>query len=513
MTLWGGRLRLVQHLLLCGFALLDEGLADAAERSLDVSSLNPLVIGAEYAVRGAVPDRAMELEAMIKENPTGHGLPFNKTIQCNIGNPQALGQKPLTFNRQVLSMISNPELLRLAEASSDGTLGGVFMKDAVRRARMYITKDPAGVGAYTNSMGFRVVREEVAEFIARRDGHPSSADDIFITDGASAGVKLLYQAMLRPGGKDGVLVPIPQYPLYSALTALFDGYLAGYYLDEADGWGLTVQELRRALGVARSADGINPGNPTGQCLDVLEMKRIIEFCMREKLVLLADEVYQENVYAVGKQFNSFKKVAVDMDASTLELVSFHSASKGFIGECGIRGGYLELHNIDAGVKAQVYKLASITLCSNTHGQISVGLMVNPPAAGDESYETYVSERDAILSSLKRRAQKVAAALNALQGITCNPSEGAMYLFPQIHLPKSAVHAAAAASVAPDTFYCLQLLEMTGIATVPGSGFKQKDGTYHFRTTFLPPESEIEEVVGRMSTFHGHFMAMYADTEL
>merc|ERR1719456_2081090 len=226
------------------------------------------------------------------------------------------------------------------------------------------------------------------------------------------------------------------------------------------------------------------------------MKDIARFALKENLVLLADEVYQENVYAVGKKFTSFKKVVSDMgvEAASLSLVSFHSASKGFIGECGIRGGYMELHNVDPGVKAQIYKQASMTLCSNTHGQLSIGLMVNPPAAGDESYETYVAERDGVLTSLKRRANKLEAALNQLEGVTCNPAEGAMYLFPQIRLPKLAVEAAARAKMPADTFYCMELLEQTGIVTVPGAGFKERDGTFHLRTTFLPPEDALEEVM-------------------
>merc|ERR1719169_313826 len=129
-------------------------------------------------------------------------------------------------------MIGSPKLCETAEASPDGTLHGTFKPDAVRRARMYLTRGAPGVGAYTNSMGFPVVREEVARFIAQRDGYPSDPERIFITDGASSGVRFLYQTMLRPGRKDGVLVPIPQYPLYSALTTVNDGYLAGYFLDE-----------------------------------------------------------------------------------------------------------------------------------------------------------------------------------------------------------------------------------------------------------------------------------------
>lgn len=496
----------------------DQASSDSPEeadgRVLTASSVNPLLREMEYAVRGAIPDRAAEIDSIIRANPEGHGFNFNQTTQCNIGNPQALGQKPLSFNREVLSLVSNPTLLAEAEAQG-GTLNGLFKADAVRRARSYLDSSAgAGIGAYTNSMGFAFVRQEIADFIGRRDGHPSSPDQIFVTDGASSAVHMAFQALIRPGQNDGVLLPIPQYPLYSALTMLSDGTLSGYYLDESSNWGVTVEELRRALGEARAQGTnvraiavINPGNPTGQCLDISVMKDIINFCLEEKLLLLADEVYQENVYASGKHFTSFKKVAVEMGAD-VELLSFHSASKGFIGECGIRGGYMELHNIDPEVRGMLYKLASITLCSNTHGQLSIGLMVNPPAPGDESYDTYVQERDDILRSLKTRAQKLSAALNKLEGVTCNPAEGAMYVFPQVKLPMSAIAAAEEAGQVPDTFYCLQLLEATGIATVPGSGFKQKDGTFHFRTTFLPSDEEMDLVVERITTFHTNFMKKY-----
>merc|ERR1719473_1510785 len=108
----------------------------------------------------------------------------------------------------------------------------------------------------------------------------------------------------------------------------------------------------------------------------------------------------------------------------------------------------------------------MTLCSNTHGQLSVGLMTNPPSEGDESHDTYVAERDAIMTSLKRRGSKLATALNELEDVTCNPADGSMYLFPQIRLPELAVQVAENMKVPPDTFYCMQLLEKTGIVTVP-----------------------------------------------
>ena len=107
-----------------------------------------------------------------------------------------------------------------------------------------------------------------------------------------------------------------------------------------------------------------------------------------------------------------------------------------------------------------------------------------------------------------RARQV-TALNKLEGVHCNKAEGAMYVFPQISLPDKAVAAAQQAGKAADVFYALALLENTGIVVVPGSGFGQREGTYHFRTTFLPPEDDMDAVIERMSKFHTEFLAKYA----
>merc|ERR1711865_1129319 len=202
---------------------------------------------------------------------------------------------------------------------------------------------------------------------------------------------------------------------------------------------------------------------------------------------------------MGQSPDTAKSVAA------LEMISFHSVSKGFIGECGIRGGYFELFNIADEVKAQLYKLASLTLCSNTHGQLSVGLMVRPPTDADASFATYTAEKQSIFNSLKRRATKLEAALNKLVGVSTQPLEGAMYAFPQIELPSGVIKAASAAKMQPDAFFAMKLLEGTGIVVVPGSGFGQVDGTWHIRTTFLPPEDEMDDVIELFSSFHESFM--------
>ena len=138
----------------------------------------------------------------------------------------------------------------------------------------------------------------------------------------------------------------------------------------------------------------------------------------------------------------------------------------------------------------------------------VDLMVNPPREGDDSYAQYKQERDDILSSLKRRAVNLVKKLNSLEGVSCQQAEGAMYAFPSITIPDKAVKEAQTLGVAPDMLYVLQLLEQTGICVVPGSGFGQKDGTYHFRTTFLPPDDKIDAVCERLEKFHNDFMTKY-----
>lgn len=245
------------------------------------------------------------------------------------------------------------------------------------------------------------------------------------------------------------------------------------------------------------------------------MEQVVHWCRANHICLMADEVYQENVWDKNSKFVSFRQVAYELDAFNskdappLQLISFHSISKGFLGECGLRGGYFELLGIPDIVKQEIYKLASISLCSNTIGQIACGLMVQPPKATEPSYELYAQERDGILSSLLRRAGRMKAALNSLEGVSCTNISGALYAFPTITLSAKAIAAAETQGVEPDAFYCMSLLDATGIVVVPGSGFGQVKGTYHFRTTILPPENKIDRVVELLTDFHKKFLLQYA----
>jgi alanine transaminase len=138
------------------------------------------------------------------------------------------------------------------------------------------------------------------------------------------------------------------------------------------------------------------------------------------------------------------------------------------------------------------------------------LMTDPPKPTEPSHELYAAERDGILQSLNRRAKKLVAAYNEMEGMTCNEADGALYTFPRIRLPQRAIDAAGAAGKAPDTFYCLAMLADTGIVVVPGSGFGQVEGTWHFRATILPEEDQIDSVIEKTARFHSAFMDKYRD---
>ncbi|XP_071376631.1 alanine aminotransferase 2-like isoform X1 [Centroberyx affinis] len=476
---------------------------------LTIDTMNPTVKKVEYAVRGPIVQRAVQIEQELRE---GVKKPFAEVIKANIGDAHAMGQQPITFFRQVLALCSYPELL------NDST----FPEDAKSRARRILQScGGSSMGAYSASQGIDCVRQDVAGYIERRDGGvPCDPDNIYLTTGASDGIVTMLKLLVCGEGatRTGVMISIPQYPLYSAALAELGAVQINYYLNEQKCWSLDMSELQRALEEARRHCNpralciINPGNPTGQVQSRQCIEDVIRFAAKERLFLMADEVYQDNVYADGCQFHSFKKVLFEMGpeySNTVELASFHSTSKCYMGECGFRGGYMEIINMDAEVKAQLTKLVSVRLCPPVPGQALMDLVVNSPQPGEPSYDNFIKERTATLSVLAEKAKLTEQILNTVPGISCNPVQGAMYSFPCITIPEKAIKEAKEKGQAPDMFYCMKMLEETGICLVPGSGFGQRDGTYHFRMTILPPTDKLKILLNKVKEFHQKFTQQYS----
>lgn len=475
---------------------------------LTIDSMNERVKAVQYAVRGPIVIRAGEIEQELKQ---GKKYPFDQVIKCNIGDAHAMGQKPITFLRQVVSGASFPELI---DADNNNS---VFPSDAAAQAQRILAGcGGKSLGAYSNSAGVQVIREDIARYIEKRDGAPAGSVDpsnIMMSTGASGGIVAMLK-LLVTGPETGIMIPIPQYPLYSACLAELNATIVPYYLNEEQNWSMDLEELERAYSAAEAKPKaiciINPGNPTGQVLSKENIRKILQFAYDRKLFVLADEVYQDNIYAEGCEFHSFRKVMMEQEfANELELASFHSTSKGYMGECGFRSGYMEINNLDGEVKTQLTKLISSRLCPPVAGQAAMDVVVNPPKPGDESYELFMEEKNAVLQKLKNKAKLVVDTFNAIDGVSCQTVQGAMYAFPQISLPEKFINEAKSKGETPDSYYCSLLLEETGICVVPGSGFRQKEGTYHFRTTILPPTETMEKFSKLFTKFHTSLTAKYA----
>ncbi|KAL4704119.1 hypothetical protein ACJJTC_001046 [Scirpophaga incertulas] len=490
------------------------------ENSITHENINQNLLKVNYAVRGPILDRAEQIE---RELAKGVSKPFERVIRANIGDCHALGQQPFTFIRQVMALVSCPTLLTSEE----------FPEDVKDKAREILDDCTSGsVGAYSPSLGLRCVRRRAAEYLAARDGVPAAADDVWLGAGASDLVKSVLS--LFAGQVDGkpsaVMVPVPQYPLFSGTLAELGVHMAPYYLDEENHWAVCIQELERSWNAAskehavRALVIINPGNPTGQVLSRENIEKIIKFAHERRLLIMADEVYQENI--ISKPFHSFKKVTHELGAPycDMELSSFVTASKGWAAECGARAAFVELR-LPRAARAALLRVRALQQCPAVPGQAVLHCVVRahpvrssptvlcarrcgPPRSGEPSHAQFAAELRSVRAVLRARAAAAHRVFSSLPGYCCNVIDGSMFAFPRVELPARAQRAARRAGLQPDELYCLRLLEDTGICVVPGSGFGQRPGTFHFRTTILHPPHEFRYMLRAIAAFHHSFLEQY-----
>jgi alanine transaminase len=218
---------------------------------MSVGNINPAVVEAKYAVRGEIVDLKNKIKAELDQ---GKKYPFTEFCELNIGNPQIFKMRPITFFRDVLAAVSSPELLETSD----------FSDDVKKRAFDYLNSFKS-LGAYTEPQGNSLVRHSVAEFIERRDAVKTNPDHILIYNGASEAIANFMELINVPGGRTGFMIPIPQYPLYSAQVQLCQAEFVGYLLDEENvglakaglgaGRGPTEHKLRSSSQERRQHEG------------------------------------------------------------------------------------------------------------------------------------------------------------------------------------------------------------------------------------------------------------------
>ena len=334
-----------------------------------------------------------------------------------------------------------------------------------------------GHNTYGPSAGLAAARDAVAaDYTA--SGFPVSADRVFITAGTSEGIELTLGALVEAG--DEVLIPMPTYPLYTAVLAKLDAKTKYYRLDPSNNWMPDLDHLKTLVTPAtRALVIIDPNNPTGAVYPRETRRALIDFAERHGLLILADEVYGE----LGFDGAVEPYGRLDPDAP---IISFSSLSKAYLAP-GWRTGWMAVGRSPRlnDLMAAVRKLADGRLCSNLPMQYAVA----PALTGDRSHQ--VSFRTA----LKARAELTVSRLRAMPGVTCTMPTAAFYAMPQVALPAGRT----------DEHYVKALLHATGVLTVYGSGFGLPADQGFLRIVYLAPLDELSEIYDLMASFTAEYL--------
>ena len=335
-----------------------------------------------------------------------------------------------------------------------------------------------GHNGYAPSVGILAAREAVAAECIHR-GMPMSPDRVVVTSGTSEGIELALTALAGPG--DEVLIPVPTYPLYTAVLAKIGARAVFYRTDQRRGWQPDVDHVRSLVTPAtRALVVIDPNNPTGATYSVEARRALVELADQHNLPLLADEVYADLAFDGPVAAIA----ALNPDAP---IITFSSLSKAYLAP-GWRSGWLAAAQTDRldDVLAAIKKLADGRLCST--GPMEYALVA--ALTGDRSHQQVF--RDA----LRERAAVTHARLNAIDGITSVAPTAAFYAMPQVQLPPGKT----------DEDYVLGLLRATGVLCVYGSGFATAPEDGFFRIVFLASPAELSDIYALMAEFTREFVA-------
>lgn len=334
-----------------------------------------------------------------------------------------------------------------------------------------------GHNGYAPSPGIEPAREAVAAELSGR-GMPVRADRVVITSGTSEGIELALQALADPASE--VLVPVPTYPLYTAVLAKIGARPVYYRTDPSRGWLPDLDHLRSLVTPAtRALVVIDPNNPTGALYSPDVRRALVELADRHNVPLLADEVYGDLAYAGPVP----SLASFDPDAP---VISFSSLSKAYLAP-GWRAGWLAVGRTERldDVLGAIRKLADGRLCSPAPMQHAVVAALT----GDRSHQ------QAFRAALAERASLTVERLNAIPGVSCVAPSAAFYAMPRIELPPGRT----------DEDYVLGLLRATGILCVYGSGFGLPASEGFLRVVFLAPPDALAAIYDDMAAFTREFL--------
>ena len=384
-----------------------------------------------YDIRGPVLQRARQMEE------EGHRI-----IKLNIGNPAAFG-------------FEVPEEIQ---------------QDVIRNM--------GKAGGYTDSKGLFEPRKAIMHYTQSKHIQGVTVDDIIIGNGVSELIVMAMQGLLNNG--DQVLVPMPNYPLWTAAVTLAGGTARHYLCDEATGWMPDLKDIESKITAnTRGIVVINPNNPTGALYPKAILEGIIDIARHHNLVIFADEIYDKVLYD-GNVHTSIASLAEDV-----LFVTFNGLSKNYR-TCGYRSGWMILSGEKKHAKDYIEglnMLASMRLCANVPGQLAIQTALG----GYQSIDDLVAA-DGRLCKQRDVAYEL---LIAIPGVTCTKPQAAMYLFPKLD-PKIY-------PIEDDQQFILDLLLQEKVLLVQGTGFNWKTPD-HFRVVFLPNVDDLTEAIHRIARF-------------
>lgn len=388
-----------------------------------------------YDIRGPVLDKARQME---EEG--------QKIIKLNIGNLAVFGLEP-------------PDEI---------------LQDMIRNL-------PHAAG-YTDSKGLFAPRKSVVHYTQEKRIAGVTVDDVYLGNGASELITMSMNALLNAG--DEILVPAPDYPLWTASVSLSGGTPVHYMCDEQAEWTPDLADIARKITPAtRGIVVINPNNPTGALYPTEVLLAIVELARKHNLIVFADEIYDKVLYD-GHTHTSIASLADDV-----LFVTFNGLSKNYR-SCGYRAGWMIVSGDKRRAKDYIEglnMLASMRLCANTPGQLAI-----QTALGG-----YQSINDLVAPSgrLCRQRDLAHRLLTDIPGVTCVKPKAALYMFPRLD-PKMY-------PVQDDQQLAYELLAEEKVLIVQGTGFNYPTPD-HFRLVFLPHEDDLADAVGRIARFLSHY---------
>ncbi len=353
-----------------------------------------------------------------------------------------------------------------------------FGFDAPEEIQQDMVRNLPNSAGYSDSKGIFAARKAVMHETQKQGIKGVTLDDIYLGNGASELIVMATNALLNDD--DEMLVPAPDYPLWTAAVSLSGGKPVHYLCDEADGWMPSLDDIRAKITPrTKGIVVINPNNPTGALYSDELLKGIVAIAREHGLVILADEVYDKVLY------DGARHTPLAILSGDVLTLTFNSLSKAYR-SCGYRAGWMVLTGDKKAAKDYIEGLNMLTnmrLCPNVPGQYAVQTALG----GYQSIDDLVAEG----GRLRRQRDLAYELITAIPGVSCVKPKAALYMFPRLD--------PAIYPIKDDKQFFLELLEETKVMLVQGSGFNYPDNQ-HFRIVFLPHEDDLREAINRIARF-------------